>query len=31
MNELGAKGNLQLEAEVKAVREGRIGSSDLED
>jgi hypothetical protein len=29
MNELGAKGNLQLEAEVKAVREGGIGSSDV--
>ncbi|MGB3185210.1 MAG: hypothetical protein WBG36_13980 [Ornithinimicrobium sp.] len=31
MNELGAKGNLQLEAEVKAVREGRIRFSDVVD
>lgn len=31
MNELGAKGHLQLEAEVKAVREGRVDASDVGD
>lgn len=31
MNELGAKGNLQLEAEVKAVLEGHVGADDVDD
>lgn len=31
MNELGAKGNLQLEGEVNAVLEGRVGANDVLD
>jgi len=31
MNELGAKGNLQLEAQVKAVLEGHVGADDVDD